>query len=68
MNGSGATMQAERLRVSVRMRWSFIFPNLRNPSSRRVILTTEICAVKLQSVGQNICIVAVYRAPSWNSL
>jgi hypothetical protein len=26
----------------------------------------EICAIELQSVGQNICIVAVYRAPSGN--
>jgi hypothetical protein len=26
----------------------------------------EICAVKLQSAGQNICIVAIYRAPSGN--
>jgi hypothetical protein len=26
----------------------------------------EICAVKLQSVGCNICIVTVYRAPSEN--
>jgi exonuclease III len=28
----------------------------------------EICAVKLQSVGHNICIVTVYRAPSGNFL
>jgi exonuclease III len=28
----------------------------------------EICAVKLQSAGQNSCIVAVYRAPSGNFL
>jgi transposase len=26
----------------------------------------EICAVKLQSAGQNICIVAIYKAPSGN--
>jgi hypothetical protein len=24
----------------------------------------EICAIELQSVGQNICIVTIYRAPS----
>jgi hypothetical protein len=28
----------------------------------------EICAVKLQLVGRNICIVAIYRAPSGNIL
>jgi hypothetical protein len=26
----------------------------------------EICAIELQSVGKNICIVAIYRAPSGN--
>jgi hypothetical protein len=39
-----------------------------NPDSFCIDQIIEICTVKLLTTGRNICIVAVYRAPSGNFL
>lgn len=50
-------------RVCIFVHKSINYPNS-NYGTFCIDQVTEICATKHQSAGQNICMVAIYRAPS----